>query len=92
MNKNPFKELVDKSFISSLEKTIDFVRRKKRSDKIKSVIIKTIREKNKITAKELSDILHLSRNRCSEYLKSLEREGRLIGIIINRKKYYKLRV
>jgi len=87
------KLLVDKYF---LEKLIDEVQTIEkissyRSERIKNFIIEFLRKRS-ATAKEVSSVLHLSRNRCSEYLNLLEREGKLVSFRIGRKKYFKARI
>ena len=59
--------------------------------KIKKVIEANLREHGKLTSYDLSQILDLSRTRCSEYLNEMERAGIIKGITIRRKRYYEIR-
>jgi len=57
----------------------------------KEAIILILRKHEKLTSDQLSKIIHLSRTRCSEYLKELEEEKKIESEMVNRKKYYKLK-
>lgn len=58
--------------------------------KRKKEIIYLLKEKNKLTASKLSELLELSRTRCSEYLKEMETEGITKSEKEGRKKFYSL--
>ena len=59
--------------------------------KRKKQIIFLLKEKS-MTAADIGKALKLSRNRANEYLKSIEKEGIIKGSIIERKKYYSVKV
>ncbi|MFH8092605.1 MAG: winged helix-turn-helix domain-containing protein [Candidatus Aenigmatarchaeota archaeon] len=61
-----------------------------KKDKIKEAIKMILRKKGKMTSEELAQIVGLSRTRCNEYLKEMERNKEARAEVINRKKYYKL--
>jgi DNA-binding Lrp family transcriptional regulator len=61
-----------------------------RKTKIKEKIIELLERHKKLTSSQLSKFLGLSRTRCNEYFRELTREGITEGVVINRKKYYKL--
>jgi len=61
-----------------------------KKDKIKEAIKIILRKKGKMTSEELCQIIGLSRTRCNEYLKEMERNNEAKSEVINRKKYYKL--
>ena len=61
-----------------------------RKSKVKEQIISLLKERGKISSIQLSDLIALSRTRCNEYFRELTKEGLTEGIIIGRKKYYKL--
>lgn len=61
-----------------------------RSDKTKDAIKIILKRKGKMTSEELCKIIGLSRTRCNEYLKDLERNKEAKSEIIGRKKYYKI--
>jgi len=61
-----------------------------RKGKIKDEVIGLLQQHKKLTSSQLSQLINLSRTRCSEYFRELTKEGRTEGIIINRQKYYKL--
>jgi len=60
-------------------------------EKTKVAIKLILKKHGKMTSNELSKILHLSRTRCSEYLKELEEEKIVKGEIVKRKKYYSIK-
>ncbi|MCX6814802.1 MAG: winged helix-turn-helix transcriptional regulator [Candidatus Aenigmarchaeota archaeon] len=62
-----------------------------KKSKIKKIIEGNIREHGKLTSYDLSQILSLSRTRCSEYLNEMERAGIIKGVTIRRKRYYEIR-
>src|SRR5437867_1497010 len=61
-----------------------------RKVKVKEQIIGLLQQNKKLNSNELSSLIGLSRTRCSEYLRELTKEGKTEGIIVNRKKYYKI--
>jgi response regulator of citrate/malate metabolism len=61
-----------------------------RKGKIKDQTLALLQQHKKLTSSQLSNLIGLSRTRCSEYFRELTREGRTEGVIINRQKYYKL--
>ena len=61
-----------------------------RKSKMKDRILFLLNENKKLTANQLSELLGLSRTRCSEYFRELMIEGKVEGLIIDRQKYYKL--
>lgn len=61
-----------------------------RKTKVKQQIIELLKEKKKLTSSQLGKLIGLSRTRCNEYLRELTREGITEGVLIGRKKYYKL--
>jgi len=85
-------ELIDENFLQGIIKKVETHRQSSRKYKIREKIVEYIKTHGKATAKDLSEFLHLSRNRCSEYLVEMEREGKLIGIRVNGKKYYGLKI
>lgn len=58
--------------------------------KRKKQIISIIKDRNRVSASELANLLKLSRTRCTEYLVELEREGIVQGVTDRRIKYYML--
>ena len=61
-----------------------------RKAKVKEQIISFLQQNKRLTSSQLSNLIGLSRTRCSEYFRELMREGKTEGVIINRQKYYKL--
>jgi len=61
------------------------------SSKTKEAIKMILQKYGELTPFQLSKLIKLSRTRCNEYLKELEREGIAESRIESRKKYYKLR-
>jgi len=59
--------------------------------RLKKVIEDGLREHGKLTAYDLGQMLSLSRTRCSEYLKEMERAGIVKGKTVSRKRYYEIR-
>ncbi|MBU5687894.1 MAG: winged helix-turn-helix transcriptional regulator [Candidatus Aenigmarchaeota archaeon] len=78
------KQLLEKTPLDSETTTIT------KKDKIKEAIKMILRKKGKMTSEELAEIVGLSRTRCNEYLKEMERNKEARAEVINRKKYYKL--
>jgi len=60
-------------------------------ERTKAAIRLILKKHGRMTSNDLSKIIHLSRTRCSEYLKELQKEKMVESETINRKKYYKLR-
>jgi len=67
------------------------LRTKPVTSKTKEAIKMILQKYGELTPFQLSKLIKLSRTRCNEYLKEMEREGILISRIDSRKKYYKLR-
>jgi DNA-binding transcriptional ArsR family regulator len=61
------------------------------TSKTKEAIKMILQKYGELTPLQLSRLIKLSRTRCNEYLKEMEREGILTSRIESRKKYYKLR-
>ena len=61
-----------------------------RKVKMKRLIIELLNKHNRMTASDVSIKLDLSRTRCSEYLKELERSGITKGVVISRQKFYEI--
>ena len=59
--------------------------------RLKKVIENNLKEHGKLTAYDLGQMLSLSRTRCSEYLKEMERAGIVKGTTSSRKRYYEIR-
>jgi uncharacterized membrane protein len=79
------KQKLDKASISPEE-----VHLATKKDKTKEAIKIILRKKGRMTSEELCQIIGLSRTRCNEYLKEMERDNEAVSEVINRKKYYKL--
>lgn len=62
-----------------------------RSSKTKAAIKLILKKYGELTSKQLSKLIKLSRTRCNEYLKEMERDGDLVSRTESRKKYYSLR-
>lgn len=62
-----------------------------RKIKMKRMIIELLRKHKRLTSSNLSVKLDLSRTRCSEYLKEMERDGITKGVVISRQKFYELK-
>jgi len=54
-------------------------------------IISILREHEKLSSIQLSQIMNLSRTRCNEYFKQMEDLGLAEGMIVGKEKYYKLK-
>jgi arsenate reductase-like glutaredoxin family protein len=54
-------------------------------------IVSILREHEKLSSLQLSQILNLSRTRCNEYFKQMEDIGLVEGMMIGKEKYYKLK-
>ena len=85
--------------LSEMDKKIDNIRPYKylgtsdqpegyRKSKIKLMIRSLLDEHKRLTANQLSKMVNLSRNRCSEYLKEMEADGITRGVEIRRQKFY----
>lgn len=61
-----------------------------RKSRIKDKVISALQEKKRLTASQMSDVLGLSRTRCSEYFRELMIEGKVEGVLVDRQKFYKL--
>ncbi len=61
-----------------------------KKDKTRDAIKLILKRRGKMTSEDLCKIIGLSRTRCNEYLKDLERDKEAKSEIINRKKYYKI--
>jgi predicted HTH transcriptional regulator len=61
-----------------------------RKTKVKEQILSLLQQNKKLTASHLSNLINLSRTRCSEYFRELMKEGKTEAVIINRQKYYKI--
>lgn len=93
-NADKFEELMQK--VEKLERAL----REKRDEidqsggirktKVKNQIISLLKQRGKLSSYELSKLIGLSRTRCNEYFRELTREGLTEGVIIDRKKFYKL--
>lgn len=58
--------------------------------KMKDMIKLLLEEHKKLTSSQLSKLINLSRNRCSEYLKEMEREGIMRGTKVRQQRFYEL--
>jgi uncharacterized membrane protein len=79
------KQKLDKASVDAVE--LQSITKK---DKTKEAIKIILRKKGRMTSEELCQIIGLSRTRCNEYLKEMERNNEAKSEIVNRKKYYKL--
>ncbi|MEM7821341.1 MAG: winged helix-turn-helix domain-containing protein [Candidatus Aenigmatarchaeota archaeon] len=61
------------------------------TSKTKEAIKMILQKYGELTPFQLSRLIKLSRTRCNEYLKEMEREGIAVSRTESRKKYYKLR-
>ncbi len=61
------------------------------SERTKLAIKLILRKHGKLTPMQLSKLINLSRTRCNEYLKEMEREGIVKSEIQGRKKFYFLK-
>lgn len=59
-------------------------------DKTRDAIKLILKRRGKMTSEDLCKIIGLSRTRCNEYLKDLERDKEAKSEIIDRKKYYRI--
>ena len=58
--------------------------------KRKKQIIYLFKQHDSLTSSQLSELIQISRTRCTEYLKEMEKEGIVKGKIKKRKKFYEL--
>lgn len=58
--------------------------------KTKKEIISILNMQRSITSSQLSKLIGLSRTRCNEYLKEMEKNGIVTGMFVGRKRVYKL--
>lgn len=61
-----------------------------RKTKIKGQVLSLLKQHKKLNSCELSRLVGLSRTRCNEYFRELTKEGLTEGVIIDRKKFYRL--
>jgi len=61
-----------------------------RKSRIKDKVLSVLQERKRLTASQMSDVLGLSRTRCSEYFRELMIEGKVEGVLVDRQKFYKL--
>lgn len=61
-----------------------------RTLKVKGMIKSLLGEHKKLTTPQLSRLINLSRTRCSEYLRDMERKGTVKGTTVRRQKFYEL--
>jgi Fic family protein len=76
-------DAIEEKFDQEKEDTI-------RKSKWKEQIISLLEQHKKLSSSELSSLVNLSRTRCNEYFRELLKEGLTEGVIIGKKKYYKL--
>ncbi len=79
-----------KEFVEMREYSVSENTESIRKVKVKNMVKSLLGEHGKLTAAEMSKLLNLSRTRCSEYLKELERKGLAKGVKVRRKVYYEL--
>ena len=72
---------------NSRQKTSPSVRKMR----VKEMITLMLQQHESLSAPQLSDLLKLSRTRCSEYLKEMEHNGALKSELKCRKRFYKVR-
>lgn len=72
---------------NSREKTSPSVRKMR----VKEMITLLLQQHDTLSAPQLSELMNLSRTRCSEYLKEMERRGVLVSELNCRKRSYKIR-
>lgn len=58
--------------------------------RVKERVRRALRQHEKLTADQLSVVIGLSRTRCNEYLKELERDGLVTWFDEGKKRYYRL--
>ena len=61
-----------------------------RKSRLKEQILSLLSQHKKLSSYELSNLVNLSRTRCNEYFREMLKEGLTEGVIIGKKKYYKL--
>jgi response regulator of citrate/malate metabolism len=62
-----------------------------RSSKTKTAIKIILKKYGELSSVQLARLIKLSRTRCNEYLKEMERDGELVAKVDSRKKLYKIR-
>jgi len=62
-----------------------------RSSKTKAAIKIILQKHGEMDSRQLSKLIKLSRTRCNEYLKEMERESELVSRVESRKKIYSIR-
>jgi biotin operon repressor len=72
---------------NSREKTSPSVRKMR----VKEMISLLLQQHTTLSAPQLSEMLKLSRTRCSEYLKEMQMKGVLVSELKCRRKFYKIR-
>lgn len=72
---------------NSREKTSPSVRKMR----VKEMITLLLQQHDTLSAPQLSELMNLSRTRCSEYLKEMERRDVLVSELNCRKRSYKIR-
>jgi hypothetical protein len=60
------------------------------SDKRRESVQNALRQHGRLTSGQMSKIIGLSRTRCNEYLKDMEREGLVQATLEDKKKFYSL--
>lgn len=61
-----------------------------RTKKMKDRVKRLLRQHDKLTSDQLSTVIGLSRTRCNEYLKGLERDGMVTWYDEGKRRYYRL--
>ena len=86
---------IDKNYTLLIDLQKKFKKLKEDGSKIvplktknKQAIRLILKRRGKLTSKQLSKIIGLSRTRCSEYLRDLEKEKIVTKETINRRKFY----
>ncbi len=59
--------------------------------RVKEMVTLLIQQHGELSAPQLSELMNLSRTRCSEYLKEMKLSGVLVSELKCRKKIYKIR-
>jgi predicted HTH transcriptional regulator len=62
-----------------------------RTKKVKGMIKSLLEEHGKLSAAQLSNMIKLSRTRCSEYLTEMERKEIIEGTTVRRQKFFQLK-
>ena len=77
---------MDSNFLKIVKKPLTIVEMKNIED-IKSIL----KTDKKLTSSELSQMMGLSRTRCNEYFKIMEKMNMVEPVLRRRKKYYRLK-